>query len=292
MGSSFSFTNACIYVKLYVERGEYSMERIDSPTNKKIKLVAKLHNGKYRKQENLFVAEGVRLAEMALESDWRIEFAFISDRVLENSRVVKLLNRMEEKGVAVYSMVDSVYNKAADTSNSQGVLLVMEPNLANLGDVLSGQGKNIFVVLDCVQDPGNAGTIIRTADAAGFDGVICLNGTVDVLSDKVVRSAMGSLFNIPVVMGCSADEFLSACHKGDIKLMVTALDQEARSHFTVDYNGRCAIVFGNEGNGASAEIIQSAGEKVFIPMAGKAESLNVSVAAAIVIYEAYRQRNF
>lgn len=268
------------------------MERIDSPTNKKIKLVAKLHNGKYRKQENLFVAEGVRLAEMALESDWQIRFAFVSDRVLENSRVMGLLSRMEEKDVAVYSMADSIYNKAADTSNSQGVLLVMEPKLASLDDVLSGQGERIFVVLDCVQDPGNAGTIIRTADAAGFDGVICLNGTVDVLSDKVVRSAMGSLFNIPVVMGSSADEFLHVCRKNDVKIMVTALDQEARSHFTADYNCRCAVVFGNEGNGASAEIIQGAEEKVFIPMSGKAESLNVSVAAAIVIYEAYRQRNF
>lgn len=268
------------------------MERIDSSVNKKLKLVAKLHNGKYRKQENLFVAEGVRIAEMAVEADWKIKFSFVSDKALENPRVRNLLERLDRLGIPVYSMADSLYNKAADTENSQGLLLVMEPGLTTLDQVLAGRAGGIFAVLDCVQDPGNAGTIIRTADAAGFDGVICLSGTVDVLSDKVVRSAMGSLFNIPVVAGVSSDEFLRGCQKYNVKTMVTALDQEAGSYFRADYRGGCALVFGNEGNGASAEIMMEADEKVFIPMAGRAESLNVSVAAAIVIYEAYRQRNF
>lgn len=268
------------------------MERIDSPSNKKLKLVSKLHSSKYRRQENLFIAEGVRLGEMAVESDWQIKFAFVSDRVLENNRVKELLVRLENKNIPTYSMADNIYNKASDTASSQGFLMAMEPNLTEIDKLFSKKGQSIFVVLDSVQDPGNAGTIIRTADAAGFDGVICLSGTVDVLSDKVVRSAMGSLFNISVVTGSSADEFINVCRKNDVKIKVTALDQEAHSHFTADYTEKCAVVFGNEGNGVSDEIIQGADEKVFIPMSGKAESLNVSVAAAIVIYEAYRQRNF
>lgn len=267
------------------------MERIDSSSNKKIKLVVKLHTGKYRKQEGLFVAEGVRLAEMAIESTWQTEFAFVSDRVLDNPRVQQVVSALEAKSVPVYAMTDDLYNKAAATVASQGLLLVMRQGLADIGSLVDTTGNRIFAVLDGVQDPGNAGTIIRTAEAAGFDGIICLQGTVDILSDKVVRSAMGSLFNVPIVVGVSQSDFIQTCKENDIKMMVTALDREAVNHFSADYAGRCAVIFGNEGNGATEEIIGSSDEKIFIPMSGKAESLNVSVAAAIVIYEAYRQRN-
>ena len=145
-------------------------------------------------------------------------------------------------------------------------------------------------MLDGIQDPGNAGTIIRTADALGCTGVVCLEGTVDMFSDKVVRSSMGSIFNIPFLDNVSRSAFIDACHDNELNMIATALDKLALKHYLAEYNSPTAIVFGNEGNGISAEILEAASSKVYIPMSGKAESLNVASAAAIVLYEASRQR--
>ena len=148
----------------------------------------------------------------------------------------------------------------------------------------------MLAVLDGIQDPGNAGNIIRTADALGCTGVICLTGTVDLFSDKVVRASMGSIFNIPFLDNVSRDTFVDACHDNDVIMVATALDKLSLKHYMAEYNSPTAVVFGNEGNGVSKELMEAVDRKVYIPMSGKAESLNVASAAAIVLYEANRQR--
>lgn len=268
------------------------LERIESNANAKIKLVSKLHAHKYRREESLFVAEGVRLAEMALQAEWPLRFAFVSDSAIDNPRVVRIVEQLQEKECPVYQMERELYNKASDTVNGQGVLLVMGQRLFTWQEVLSCPRGDapLLAVLDGIQDPGNAGTIIRTADALGCTGVVCLEGTVDLFSDKVVRSSMGSIFNIPFLDNVTRGAFIDACHDNELNMIATALDKLALKHYLAEYNSPTAIVFGNEGGGISPEIMGAASSKVYIPMSGKAESLNVASAAAIVLYEANRQR--
>ncbi|ORU00210.1 rRNA methylase [Anaerovibrio sp. JC8] len=271
------------------------LERIESSSNAKIKLAAKLHTNKYRKAENLFVAEGVRLVEMAAQSDWPMEFGLISDSALENLRAVAVVEQLQEKGCPVYLVSDQLYNKAADTVTPQGLMLVMGFRIFTWQEILKLNNEDaaapLIAVLDGVQDPGNAGNIIRTADALGCSGVVCMEGTTDIFADKVVRSSMGSIFNIPVMTGIHPEELLDVCHDNEVALIATALDETAVRHYLADYVSPCAIIFGNEGNGVSTRMLEDSDQKVFIPMTGKAESLNVSAAAAILLYEAFRKRS-
>ncbi|MCR5447742.1 MAG: RNA methyltransferase [Schwartzia sp.] len=263
------------------------MEKIESMSNAKIKHAASLHLKKNREKTGEFVAEGIRLAQMAAQSAWSCVFALVTEEAASKDRVKKILETLEGKGSPVYVVSDKLYRKAAATEESQGLLLIMRREKAELDSVSCG--KSFLVVLDGVQDPGNAGTILRTADAVGADAVVALQGSVDLFSDKTVRSAMGSHFHLPVIDGVSREDFLDYAEENKIRCFVTALDEKAQPHFNADYKGACAVVFGNEGNGASKELLDSA-EHVYIPMRGQAESLNVASAAAVVLYEAFRQR--
>lgn len=265
------------------------MERIDSAANGKIKLAASLHGKKYREASGLFLAEGVRLVEMAVSSGWGIRFALCTAAAAEAERVKKILQHMAAISCPVYEVSEALYRKACGTVTPQGLLVVMEMCRAALPS-LAQEKTPLLLVLDGIQDPGNAGTMIRTADAAGCSGVICLENTVDIFADKTVRAAMGSLFYLPIATGIQTAELLEFLQQHYIRLFVTALDSTAQPHFSVDYTGPAAMVFGNEGNGVSAQLL-TAGQRIYIPMKGKAESLNVSTAAAVALYEAFRQRS-
>ncbi len=268
------------------------LEKIESAANSRLKLVSKLHNHKHRREEGLFVADGIRLAEMAIDAEWPIRFALVTEQALANHRVIKAIEALQERNCPVLQLSQELYSKVSDTVNGQGFLLVMAQRLFTWQEVLtSDRGEApLLVVLDGIQDPGNAGNIIRTADALGCSGLICLSGTVDVFSDKVVRSSMGSIFNIPFLDNVSRGAFVDACHDNDVNMIATALDKMAMKHYMTEYNSPTAIIMGNEGNGVSQELLDAVDRKVYIPMSGKAESLNVASAAAIILYEANRQR--
>ncbi|MBE6074991.1 MAG: RNA methyltransferase [Selenomonas ruminantium] len=263
-------------------------ERIDSPANKKIKLAASLHSRKHREREGLFIAEGIRLGEMAAAAGWDIVFGLYTAELSGQVRGQKLLAKLKAQGCLLCETTAAVYRKTSATDTPQGILLVMRQQKSRLAE-LPAADKPLYVVLDGVQDPGNAGTIIRTADAVGADGVILLKGSVDVFSDKTVRSTMGSLFHLPVCTEVTAGELTEFMASRSLTLYATALDASAKPHFAQDFTQGAAIVFGNEGNGVSDEILQQA-QKTYIPMYGRAESLNVGVSAAVVLYEAIRQR--
>lgn len=266
------------------------MDYIESAANAKIKLAASLQNRRHREKEGLFLVEGVRLAEMAVASAWEIVYALCTDAAAAEPRTKKILTLLDERGCPVFSTREEIYKKASATMSPQGLLLVMRQQKAKLDDLLTEERTPFFVVLDGLQDPGNAGAIIRTADAAGCKGIILLEGTVDLFSDKTVRATMGSMFHMPVVVQANRQETTVFLQSHGIHLLVTALDDTAKQHFAIDYTQPFAVVFGNEGNGASSELLAAAEEKIYIPMYGQAESLNVSTAAAVVLYEAVRQR--
>ena len=263
-------------------------ERIDSSGNEKIKLAASLRQKKHRDREQLFLAEGVRLCEMAAESGWKISFCLYTETVLGESRGAALLSRLEERGERLYQVSENVFRKASATESPQGILLVMEQKKMLLRD-LTLSGHPFLMVMDGVRDPGNAGAMIRLADAAGMDGVILLKGSVDPFSDKVVRGTMGSLFHLPVCGNVETEPLLDFLKEMDISLYATALDASAQTCYAADLSGRRALAFGSEADGVSAELLRES-RSIYIPMFGRAESLNVATASAIVVYEALRQR--
>lgn len=264
------------------------MERIESASNTKIKLAASLHQRKERERRGEFVAEGVRLAETAVLSGWPLSFCIVAEPALVNDRVQGILGILREKECPIYVVPPNVYKKASATEAPQGLLLVMKTVQSSLSNLAVAK-DSMFVVLDRIQDPGNAGTIIRTADAAGCSGVIAIEGTVDLFSDKAVRSSMGSLFHLPVVVHLEGKKWAAFAKERGISCYAALLDKAATTYFSKDYRKVSAVIFGNEGNGVSGDILDGA-EPIYIPMVGRAESLNVATSAAIVLYEAFRQR--
>lgn len=265
------------------------MEKIESMANKKIKLAAMLHRKQQRDKDGLFVVEGIRLVEMAAQSDWTISFGLCTPEAMQSERVQKIIAVLEQKGVPLSETSMAIYRKASATESPQGILLVMQQRRLGLSELLLHKAGCI-AVLDGLQDPGNAGTLLRTADAAGCHAAISLAGTVDLYGDKAVRASMGSLFHLPVIINAARADFLAYCQRQEIQLITTVLDKEARPYFQADFTKPSAIVFGNEGNGVSAELQAADGRKIYIPMAGQAESLNVAASSAVVLFEALRQR--
>lgn len=175
-----------------------------------------------------------------------------------------------------------LYSSLCDTMHSQGIIAVVRKPAAN-ADAFLAQVKGPLVVLDRLQDPGNAGTIIRTAEAAGFGGVLAREGSVDLYAPKVVRSAAGSLLRMPVLTDVTAEEIIALVRESGRTLVVTALE-EAENCFAADLPKDSALVIGNEGSGISRELSRAADRRVMIPMEGSIESLNAAVAAGILMY--------
>lgn len=265
-------------------------EQIESADNQKIKRAASLKTRKGREKEGAFLVEGIRLVEMAEESDWQIAYGFFTNALQNKERGAKLLETLKAR-CPLYEVSEALFHKVSATDSPQGIALIMQKKHTDLTALPVPQKESLYVVMDGVQDPGNAGTVIRTADAVGADGVILLRGTVDLFSDKTVRSTMGSLFHLPICTGVERENLLSFCMGRGIALYAAALDRAAKPHFAQVLNRSCAIVLGNEGSGVSAPLLERA-EHLYIPMYGAAESLNVGISAAVILYEALRQRQF
>ncbi len=150
-------------------------------------------------------------------------------------------------------------------------------------------GGKMLLVLDRVADPGNLGTMLRTADAAGIGGAVLLKGCADVYAPKTVRSSMGSLFHLPIMAGADETDLLDGLRRAGYRILVTCLEG-AEDLYQADLGGRLAFVMGNEANGVSARLLAAADKRVYIPMQGRAESLNVAMAAGIVMFEALRRQ--
>lgn len=247
------------------------VKKITSAQNEYIKKIAKLKDKKYREESGLFIAEGEHLVEMALLSDFSIEALIMSDDYYENNK--------DKFSCDIVVVPKELLLKISDAKTPQGVVAVLRiPEIAN--DDLCGK----FIYCDNLQDPGNVGTIIRTADAFSFSGVILSHNSADVFSPKVIRSSQGSLFNIKVITGKSIEYLKNAKEKG-VFVTSTALYGECVDISDMKKCENQIFVIGNEGSGVSEEILKISDEITYIPMTGKAESLNAGVAASILMYE-------
>ena len=185
-----------------------------------------------------------------------------------------------------FCLSDKLFEQLAQTETTQGIMAIVEkPELSP--DRFLDKGGGNFIVLDRLQDPGNIGTILRTADAAGYELAIVMKGTADVFSPKAVRAATGSLFRMPVVFMDSVDELMEFTRAAGKKLVATCFDTD-RYYYDENLKGNIALIIGNEGSGISRELIECSDLKIKIPMHGNIESLNASVAAGILMYEAVR----
>ena len=247
-------------------------------------LVRGLARRKIREREGLFLAEGVRVVEDLLDSRFVPRFALAASSLEDTPRGRSLLERLAGK-CEVERVSDGELASLAETESTQGVLVAAEIPRRALASLEPGP-RDVVLLLDAVQDPGNAGTLVRTADALGCAAVLTLPGTVDVWNPKVVRSAAGSLFRLPVIES-DADavaEWASARHA-----RIVAGDMHGAPVDGVELRGPVVVVVGNEGAGLGADARRIASTLVSVPIRGSAESLNVGVAAGILLYEITRR---
>jgi RNA methyltransferase, TrmH family len=251
-------------------------------TNSETKLLHALKSRAGREKHSAFVVEGVRVVEDALAAHFDLNFAVVSPTLEDSLRGKELLDYLAAN-TAVRRVSDAELRKLAETETPQGVIIVAKTPRKNLSDVRLSS-RALIVVLDAVQDPGNLGTIIRSADAFAAAGVIALPGTVDYWNPKVVRSAAGSSFHVPLV---SADDEQTWAWLRTNEFLICGADMNG-SNDIPSANGRIALVVGNEGAGLRKQSRAHIAHTLAIPMPGRAESLNVAVAAGILLYELTR----
>lgn len=255
------------------------MQRITSRENPLIKqLVLLMENRKERTKTGLFVAEGLRLCKEALQSDITVKTVLVSNSFIEKhgDEVDIILASCDN----VVLISDSVSQKLGDTVSSQGIFCLCEiPE--NSTEI---QGKKI-IVLENLQDPGNIGTIIRSAQAFGIDGVAFVGNCADVYSPKVLRSTMGTVFSTPIYRFSSMTQAKEELKKIGCEILGAVLDENSQKLSQIKFKDACAVVIGNEANGLSDLAKSTCDSFVFIEMSGNAESLNAAVAASVIMWE-------
>ncbi len=246
------------------------MKRIESNKNPQIKQWKKLHTKKERDKSRTFMIEGFHLVEEALKSDVVIQELIISE-------TTDIPSEWNVDDLSITIVTEKIMQEISDTDTSQGVAAVCEQYSVNEGGNFSR-----LLLIDAVQDPGNLGTMIRTADAAGIDAVIIGEGSVDVYNSKVIRSTQGSIFHIPIIKENLHDTILKLKQNG-IKVYGTSL-KDAVDYKQASVGESFALIVGNEGNGVEPEILDKTDQNLYIPIFGRSESLNVAVAAGILLY--------
>lgn len=241
---------------------------ITSTKNETVKQWNKLKIKKHREEQQQFLVEGMHLVQEVLNSDWEVEMIILQEGVSTPDQFPT------EK---ITYVTENVMQHLTDTKSPQGIVAIVRMKESDLKN-----GKKLLL-LDAVQDPGNVGTMIRTADAAGFDGVILGEGTVDLYNDKVIRASQGSIFHLPILR-TNLFEYTAELKQANIAIWGSTLEQASPIH-ELSVPEKVAIIVGNEGAGVNQQLLEEADQRVHIPIFGQAESLNVSVATGIMLYQ-------
>lgn len=260
---------------------------ITSVHNKCIKeAAALLAKKKERERRGLFVVEGVKLFSEAPAE--RITQVYIAEsaRAQLTAQYGEKLKRLPCEIVS-----DEVFGKLSDTVTPQGILCLVRQYSYNIEEILSECKKKqmLFILLEDLQDPGNVGTIFRTAEAAGADGVLMSSRTADIYNPKTIRSTMGSIYRVPFLYEADLSSIIKRLRKVGVSVYAAHLSGKA-DYDAYDYRKSTAFLIGNEGRGLQEETVAAADECIRLPMEGKVESLNAAVAASVLLYEAHRQR--
>ncbi len=255
---------------------------ITSTSNAQVKRLLQLQKkSKARNEEKVFLVEGLRMFEEVPRE--RVEKVYISE-TLYNKKKHDL--NLQDFSVEVLS--DTVFQYVSDTKTPQGILCIVKQKEYDLAQIM-GTTNPHFMVLDNLQDPGNLGTIVRTAEGAGVHAVFVSKESVDIYNPKTIRSTMGSIYRMPVIYVDDLLELLELLKSKGVKSYAAHLDGK-NTYDKESYQSGTAILIGNEGNGLRDEVAEQADIKVRIPMAGQVESLNAAIAASVLMFEVARQR--
>ncbi|OEH91883.1 TrmH family RNA methyltransferase [Bacillus solimangrovi] len=248
------------------------MKHIQSAKNQQVKLWKKLHQKKYRDETNMFLIEGKHLVEEAIKGEQAFEAILVQD----DEVMPPMLQNMNSE---LYIVSRDVMQAICDTKTPQGIAAICK--ITN-GTEIKNDNYSKLLLVDGVQDPGNLGTLIRTADAVGLDGIIISEGSADIYNSKVVRSTQGSLFHIPVIKG-DLIEWIERLEKNSVSVFGSALEG-AVPYGEISAQERFALVVGNEGSGVRKELLDRTSQNLYVPIYGQAESLNVAIASGILLY--------
>lgn len=256
---------------------------VQTGTNKISKQIKALKERKSRDETGLFVSEGLRFVN-EIPKDYKVEYYAFSENFCKENDLVTY-----EKRALCYVFDDKTFKDFSDTNNPQGIIAVCKKKQFDIKKLLEEKNNGLYIIAEELNDPGNLGTIIRTADACGADGVFLSKGSVDLYNSKVLRSTMGSVFHVPVVTDIEIEQCLELFKQNKITLYAAHL-KGIKTPYECDLKQSTAFVIGNEARGLSEKTAEMCDRLIKIPMPGKAESLNASVAAAVLMYEAVRQR--
>lgn len=257
---------------------------ITSKDNDLIKHIRKLKEKKYRDEFGEFIVEGIKMIEEAIKEEAKIKYIIVCDDCKTESTMSQEQLYDIAKFECVY-VTEKIFSMISDVIAPQGIMAIIEKPKKNENKI--DYRANMFLILDNIQDPGNMGTILRTADSLNMKQIIVAPGTADCYNSKVVRSTMGAIFRVNVIER-DLEKVIKEMEKHNIKVYATDLKTD-KTIYDVDY-GKSAVIIGNEANGVSKNILELANERIKIPMTGKTESLNAAVATGIILYEANRRR--
>jgi len=260
---------------------------ISSAANPLVKRMRLLADRKHRRRESAYVVQGIQPVWQAVEAGAGIETLVVAPGLLRHNGAAAMVAAQEAAGVSVARLSDDLFTRLADRDGPSGLAAIVRSRPCGLADLAAGAGS-VFVALHQAGNPGNLGTIVRTASAAGADAVILIGPSADPYDPAAVKASMGALFTVPVVAAPTAEEFLAWAAGRDIRVIAASGRAEA-SYWQADLEPPCAVLLGSEGGGLPAGLTESAGLHVSIPMTGTAESLNLAVAAGILLYEIRRR---
>lgn len=247
------------------------MKQIQSIKNTQVKQWKKLLTKKERDKTGAFLIEGFHLVEEALKNQEQIIEIIVSEKI-------ELPPRFDFGSASITTVTDEISKELSDTETPQGIYAICQETV---DQTLVEKAKSLLLI-DAVQDPGNLGTMIRTADAAGIDAVIVGYGSVDIYNSKVLRSAQGSHFHLPIIRG-NLEEWIETLKKRNIPVYGTALEN-AKTYTEIAPQEEFALIVGNEGSGMNQDLLAATTSNLYIPIYGQSESLNVAVAAGILLY--------
>jgi TrmH family RNA methyltransferase len=262
---------------------------IDNPRSPRVRAVAKLAKRSARAETGLFLVEGPQAVQEALafRAETLVDL-FITEAALD--RHATLIEQAAAAGITAETVSEQVLDTMADTVTPQGVIAVCRQSAVALDELLAAAPR-LLAILEEVRDPGNAGTIIRAADAAGADGVILTGHSVDAFNPKVVRSTTGSIFHLPVVQGIGLETALDAVRAAGVRILAADIKGVDLPDIRAELAQPTAWIFGNEAHGLTDESLRFADRIVKVPIYGHAESMNLATAASVCLYEsAFAQR--
>lgn len=258
---------------------------ITSSQNVKIKNIIALEKARERKRQNIFIIEGLKELSLAVEGGYKISSVFFCPEIVSAETVMAIVSREN----LLIPVQQSVFEKIAYRDSTGGIIALAEQKNHTLKDIQLSNNP-LVLILESVEKPGNLGAILRTADAAKVDAVIICDPQTDFYNPNVVRSSVGCIFTTQVASANSLDtiEWLKTAH---IQILATYL-KASKPYYEVDFNPPSAIIMGTESTGLSDEWVKNSDLNIIIPMQGKIDSMNVSTAAAVIVFEATRQRRF